>query len=65
MPKTTTAVAQRAYRATSKAYEAVAEIFEDSIKKEKGPLQLILEIDAGQDIWQEVRLPGPAVSGQG
>ncbi|KAL8795031.1 MAG: hypothetical protein Q9195_002479 [Heterodermia aff. obscurata] len=53
MPRTTTTPAQRAYRATSKAYEAVAEIFQDSITKEKGPRQLILEIDAGQDIWQE------------
>ena len=65
MPKTTTAPAQRVYRAISKAYEAVAEIFQESIAEERGPRQLILELEAGQDIWQEVRLPLPAVSGQG
>ena len=48
--------AQRAYRATSKAYEAVAEIFQDSITEDKGSIQLLLEIEAGQNIWQEVRL---------
>ena len=56
--------AQRAYRATSKAYEAVAELFQESITEEKGPRQLMLEIEAGQDIWQEVRLPLPAMGGQ-
>ena len=64
MPKTTTAAAQRVYRATSKAYEAVAEIFQESISKEKGPRQLILEIEAGQSLWKEVRLPLLAVNRQ-
>ena len=63
MPRTTTVLAQRAYRATSKAYEAVAELFQESITEEKGPQQLMLEIEAGQDIWQEVRLPLPAMGG--
>lgn len=56
MPRTTTATAAKVYRATSRAYDAVAEVFQESIREETTPRRLLLELEAGQTIWQEVRI---------
>ena len=55
MPKSTGSTAARVYRATTKAYDALAEIFQDSIRNETGPERLYEEAQAGHPIWDEVR----------
>lgn len=56
MPKTVTATAAKVYRATTRAYDALAEIFEESIRAETSPDRLYREAEAGHQIWQDVRI---------
>ena len=54
MPKSTSPTASKTYRATTKAYDALAEIFQDSVRNETGPERLYSEAQAGHPIWDEV-----------
>ena len=55
MPKGTSSVAPKTYRATTKAYDALAEIFQNCIRNETGPERLYQEAQAGHPVWDEVR----------
>lgn len=54
MPRTTNPQATKLYRSLTKAYTALAEIFKDGVSKEISAQRLLLEIEAGQNLWQEV-----------
>lgn len=55
MPKTTSPVAAKAYRALAKAYDTIAEIFQEGIVNEIDAGRLVAEADAGQAVWRDVR----------
>ena len=55
MPKTTSIAASRILYATAKAYEALADMFQDSITAETDGQRLFQEAEAGLPVWQEVR----------
>ena len=58
MPKNTTSTASKCYRALSKAYENLAEIFQQSIANESDVSEVFSEAQAAQQIWIEVGYHG-------
>ena len=56
MPKTTSINAAKIFRALAKAYEFVAEIFQESLINETDQSRLVAEANEGQQIWLEVSL---------
>ena len=54
MPKTIGTQAAKQYRALGRAYEALAEVFENSLKEEESNQRLVAEANAGQEIWRGV-----------
>ena len=54
MPKTTSAQAAKQYHALGRAYDALAEVFESSLKEEETNQRLVAEASAGQEIWRGV-----------
>lgn len=55
LPRTTNSHATKLYRSLTKAYAALAEAFKEGISKETTARRLLLEIDAGHNVWLEVR----------
>jgi len=61
MPKTTTSHAAKLYRSLAKAYDALADIFQEGIVNETDASTLIAEANAGAQVWQDVSVPSPPV----
>lgn len=59
MPKTTTSHAAKLYRSLAKAYDALADIFQEGIVNETDASTLIAEANAGVQVWQDVSVPLP------
>ena len=57
MPKTTGAQAVKQLHALGKPYEALAEVFENSMKEEETNQNLIAEANQGLQIWDAVSWP--------
>lgn len=49
--------AAKQYRALGKPYDALAEVFEKSMKEEETNSKLIAEADAGYQLWSGVSGP--------
>ena len=57
MPKTTATQAAKQYRALGRAYEALVEVFENSMKEEETNQNLIAEANSGTQVWAAVSSP--------
>jgi hypothetical protein len=57
MPKTTNTQVVKQCRALGKPYDALAEVFEKSMKEEETNSKLIAEADVGYHLWSGVSGP--------
>ena len=56
MPKTTSTHAAKIYRSLARAYELIAEVFQESLINETNQSRLVAEANEGQQIWLDVSL---------
>ena len=56
MPKTTNTHAAKIFRSLTKAYELIAEVFQESLINETNQSRLVAEANEGQQIWLDVSL---------